>query len=252
MDLSKAKIFLSEKKPEILTTVGIIGMFTTIALAIKATPKAVEIISEIKEEDKTEDPKEISKQIIKRVAPVYIPTTISAGLSVTCFIASVASGTRRYTLLASAYAISDNFMRDYQDKVIDIIGEKKERQIRDAVAKEQIAREPVTSKEVIITSSGDTLFFEPISNRYFKSDIEKIRKIENILNKRMLSENYISLNDFYYEIELSGTEIGDSIGFNIDNGFIEFNFSALLTDDGRPCIVIGYLNEPKYGFNRFG
>ena len=42
--LKTAKKTLSKHSPEILTGIGIAGMITTTALAVKATPKALELI----------------------------------------------------------------------------------------------------------------------------------------------------------------------------------------------------------------
>ena len=67
----------------------------------------------------------------------------------------------------------------------------------------------------------------------------------------MLLEGYISLNEFYYEIGLPGTTIGDTIGWKVDDGFVEVYFSSQLTEDGTPCIVLNYERAPNYNFNRF-
>ena len=61
----------------------------------------------------------------------------------------------------------------------------------------------------------------------------------------MLSERYVSLNDFNYEIGLEMLNYGDDIGWNVDRGFIDIMFSSKLTDDNEPCLVIDYLVEPK-------
>lgn len=75
-----------------------------------------------------------------------------------------------------------------------------------------------------------------------------MKKAENELNRRMRDEMYISLNDFYYEIGLNRTSIGDELGWNIDNGYIDLSFSSQLADDGTPCLVIEYCVEPRYDF----
>ena len=41
--------FASKRSPEILTGIGIAGMITTTILAVRATPKALELIEEQKE-----------------------------------------------------------------------------------------------------------------------------------------------------------------------------------------------------------
>jgi hypothetical protein len=61
---------------------------------------------------------------------------------------------------------------------------------------------------------------------------------------------YISLNEFYAEIGLKPTDIGYDLGWNIDDGEIDFDTHAIIADDGRPCIVITYNVAPKYNFNK--
>ncbi|GHV42269.1 hypothetical protein FACS189490_10870 [Clostridia bacterium] len=134
---------------------------------------------------------------------------------------------------------------------VDIIGEKKEHDIRDSIAKDRIDKDPVTNREVVITDKGNTLCYDAISGRYFKSDIDKLKRAENELNRQMLGDTYISLNDFYYEIGLGNTRIGDELGWHIDDGLINLNFSSQLANDGTPCLVIDYDVAPRYDFNKW-
>ena len=80
--------------------------------------------------------------------------------------------------------------------------------------------------------------------------IEKLKKIENYLNRRMRSEDYISLNEFYYEVGLDGVGAGYDLGWNIERGYIELEFSSQLASDGTPCLVVGFNTPPKYDYNR--
>lgn len=63
-----------------------------------------------------------------------------------------------------------------------------------------------------------------------------------------MREMYVSLNEFYYEIGAKSIPIGDDIGWNVNDGLIEVNFSSTLSDDNRPCIVLEYRVGPKYDF----
>lgn len=245
-----AQTVLSKRSPEILMGIGITGMITTTIMAVKATPKALDAMMDIKEAhaEEPKDKKAMGKDILKYVVPVYIPAAITGALSITCLIGASSVNARRRAALATAYTLSEQALKDYQEKVIDTIGEKKEQAVRDSIAKDKIDKNPVTNTEVIITEKGNTLCYDAISGRYFKSDIEKLRKIENELNRQMISEMYISLNDFYYEVGLPATPMGNDLGWNIDRGFIELAFSSQLSEDETPCLVVGYHVEPKYNF----
>ena len=256
---------ISKRSPEILTGIGIAGMITTTVMAVRATPKAIELIEEEKDRQNRELLKEAEENgydtcdrieklkpldVIKTTWKCYIPAAITGGLSIICLIGASSVNVRRNAALATAYTLSESALKEYQEKVIETIGEKKEQAVRDSIAKDRIERDPVTSKEVIITEKGNTLCYDSISGRYFKSDIDQLKKIENELNRRMRDEMYISLNEFYYEIGLNPTSIGDDLGWGIDHGYIELSFSSHLADEGTPCLVIDYQVAPRYEYNR--
>lgn len=56
------------------------------------------------------------------------------------------------------------------------------------------------------------------------------------------------LNDFYYELGLDGTKMGDMLGWNIDEGYIDLAFSSQLDANGTPCLVIDYQVAPVYDY----
>lgn len=237
---------LRKHSPEILTGIGIAGMITTTVLAVRATPKALTCIDERKEELETE--KLPPKDLIIAAWKCYIPATAIGAVSVLCLISANSVNIRRRTALATAYSLSESAFREYQEKVIEAIGEKKEETIRDSLAKEKVEQHPVSTQQVILTERGNILCYDSASGRYFKSDIEKLRKAENELNRRMLDEMFISWNDFNYEVGLPHMSMGDDLGWNIDTGYLELKLSSQIADDGTPCLVIDYHVEPRYDF----
>lgn len=247
-----AKSFLSLKtaikkhSPEILTGIGIAGMITTTVMAVRATPKALILIEERKEEIGAE--KLEAMDMVKTTWACYIPAAITGTLSVACLIGANSVNARRNAALATAYTLSESALKDYQGKVIEMFGEKKNEAVKDAVAKDKVEKNPVVTREVIITEKGNTLCYDAISGRYFKSDIEKIKKAECELNRQMLDDMYVSLNDFYYEIGLDSVKLGDELGWNVDSGYIDLSFSSQLASDGTPCLVIDYSVAPRYDY----
>lgn len=247
-----AKSFLSLKtaikkhSPEILTGIGITGMITTTVMAVRATPKALILIEERKEEIGAE--KLEAMDMVKTTWACYIPAAITGTLSVACLIGASSVNARRNAALATAYTLSESALKDYQGKVIEMFGEKKNEAVKDAVAKDKVEKNPVVTREVIITEKGNTLCYDAISGRYFKSDIEKIKKAECELNRQMLDDMCVSLNDFYYEIGLDSVKLGDELGWNVDSGYIDLSFSSQLASDGTPCLVIDYSVAPRYDY----
>lgn len=235
--------------PEILTGIGIAGMVTTVVLAVKATPKAMLLISEKKETLKVD--KLTGVETVKTAWKCYIPTAIIGISSVACLIGASSVNLRRNAALAAAYTLSDTALREYRDKVSSTIGEKKEKAIREQINEDRLKKDPVSKKEVLITGGGNTLCYDIFSGRYFKSDIEQIKKAENEINSRLLNDMYVSLNDFYDILGLAHAKMGDQLGWSIDDGLIEFDFGSHLADDGTPCLAVEYDVAPKYGFDSF-
>ena len=100
--------------------------------------------------------------------------------------------------------------------------------------------------EVIFTGKGSVMCYDSLSGRYFKSDIEQIRRVVNELNRNLLSDMFLTVNELYYAIGLSGTKLGDMMGWDIDKGMLEIDFSAQLTEEGEPCLVLNYSTEPRF------
>lgn len=248
-----AKIFktvqtsVTKHSPEILTGIGIAGMITTTVLAVKATPKALRLIEEKKNEEQVEELTPV--ETVKVAWKCYIPATVTGAASVACLIGASTVSARRNAALATAYKLSETALAEYREKVVETIGEKKEKVVREKVADEQIKRNPVSQSEVIVTGKGECLCFDPLSSRYFKSDLEYIRRAENNLNAQILTQigGYLSLNEFYDELGLERIDIGDEFGWNLDNR-IALDISSHVTDDGRPSLVIGHYNRPDYNY----
>lgn len=243
---------VAKHSPEILTGIGIAGMVSTVVLAVRATPKAEKLIldREIELSNEAKQDIELNKKDRFKIAwKCYIPTAITGAASIACIVSASSVNFKRNTALAAAYNISATALAEYKDKVVETIGEKKEHLIKDKIAEDRIEKNPVSKNEVIITGRGTTICYDSISGRYFKSDMDRLKKAENELNRQMLSDMYISLNEFYDEIGLDHISIGDDLGWNIERGMIDLSFSSLVADDGTPCLVVDYQVSPKFGYS---
>lgn len=241
---------LKKHSPGILTGIGIVGLLATSVLAVDATPKAMELIREKKEELGVE--KLTAAETVKATWKCYIPAAVTAATSVACIVGANSVNAKRQAALATACTLSETAMREYKDKVVETIGEKKEREVMDAIAKDKIEKNPVSKSEVILTNKGDTLCFDPWSSRYFKSDAEKLRKAVNDLNYQLINEGCVTLNDFYYDIGLEETRPGETLGWNINRGGqVQFRFSSQVAEDGTPCLVLEFINPPSYDYSQY-
>ncbi len=242
------KGYMVKHSPEILTGIGIAGMISSTVLAVKATPKAISLLEEKKQELGTDDL--TYKEIISTAWRPYIPSISVTIASMICIIGAVQVNSKRNAAIATAYSLSERAFSTYRDKVIETIGEKKEKDIRDKARQEELDKNPSSQRQILITPKGQTLCMDTFSGRYFRSDLDLIRKSINELNRSMTYQNYISLNQYYSAIGLDPIKEGDYMGWNIDGGLIDLDFSACITDTDEPCVVIDYNIRPKEGFDR--
>lgn len=244
---STIKTAVSHHSPEILTGIGIAGMITTTVLAVKATPKALEDIEDFKESTLRDHEKIKPVDAVKVAWKHYIPAAVTGTVSVACLIGASSVNARRNAALATAYKLSEKALTEYREAVVETVGEKKEREVRDTVAKHQVENNPPNKNTIIYTGKGDSMFYDTTCGRYFKSNIDKINKAVLDLNKRMRDEMEITLNEFYYEIspELEPVDVGEYLTWSIDDEYIDVHFSAILVD-GEPCSVISFNSPPKH------
>lgn len=230
--------------PEILIGMGIAGAASSVILAIRSTPKALILLEEKRQELGVE--KLEAKEIIKTAAPVYIPTAVSFGVSVACIIGAGSVNARRNAALTAAYTLSESTLRTYRDKVLETVGEDKEREIRQKVAIEQQQKTPEPQTLVVSSAAGQLKCFDSLSGRYFVSTRNEIDKAVNEFNRQLRDDMRISLNDWYDLIGLDTNKLGDMLGWDIERGYVETCYASRLDEDGLPCLVVNYVEPPHY------
>lgn len=253
--IGKSGEFIDKYSPEILTTFGVIGFIATTVMTAKATVKAVDLLEKKENELYYEEGKyDISlstKEKIKTVWKCYIPPVAMGTISVACVISSNRIALQRNAIMATAYKLSETAFKNYKEKVIETIGEKKEEEIKTSVSQEIVNKKPIEKNKVHITNNGDVMCYDPISGRYFTSNKEFIKSCVNKVNENLLTDGFVPLNDLYYELGLEDIRIGDNLGWDIDNGLLSMRFDSVLSSDGIPCLVIDYEVSPKYQYGDY-
>ena len=256
-----AKKVLQKKSPEILTGLGIAGMITTVVLAVKATPKALDLIDEEVEKQNSKLSQEAPQ--INKLKPVetvkvawkpYIPVLLLGGASVGCLIGANTVSARRHAALYSAYELSKTAYNELNEKVTEVVGEKKVTEIKQKLAEDKVNKvspEGTIEKKsnVVIAGDGDTWFIDAMSNQPFLSSKNKLDAAANELNRNMRSDMYVSLSQFYDEIGIEHTGTSDYIGWRIDKGYIDVVTSDAIVKDGKVYVVMDFLSRPEYGYD---
>ena len=236
--------------PKILGGLAIGGLGTTVLFAIKEAPVAKEKMDELRSEcreafenGEAETDKVPAGRIIREVVPIYIPTIGMSLVTTGCIIGSVVAGERQKTILSGAAASAELALTEYQNKVRELYGERKETAVRDQLAEDQIRRNPPSQARIYDTGRGNTLCFEPLTARYFLCDIDVIKRGEIEINRRIMTDMWASANELFNEWGLEDCELGEDKGWNPDHQ-VKLHFSSMLDDNQQPVLVIGYQNRP--------
>ena len=231
--------------PDILTATACIGVGATAVMCGKNTLTAHDILKAYDEEN----PDATTKDRVLKAAPAYIPTIILATATIACIIGARTTSAKQTAALASAYTIATEAAARYRDKVIEVVGEEKAKEVDEKIADEQLKAHPLSGQQPIIVGTGKVLCFDTLSSRYFMSDMETLRKVQNDMNRIILDDMFASLNDFYYRIGLDPMNLGEELGWTIDS-LIDLKFTSRLSDDGQPCLVVNYESVPRSDFYR--
>ena len=245
IDLSdKLSTFIAKKAPEICAGVGLGCFVATTVSAVSVTPKASKMLEEKKEELQTEELGAV--ETVKTVGKLYLPSIALGATGAAFVVGSVRTSNRRYLALSTSYDLLRNFTNTYREKVIETIGEKKDKKIRDAIAEDSVAKDSGNSP-VVITNRGNVLFKDSLTGQYFRHDIDKVKSlaIEAANQQLSMPEGYISVYEWLMSLGLNlpGDNMMD-LGWSIANQgrAMTIDFSAVVASkyNDEPCLVINY------------
>jgi Family of unknown function (DUF6353) len=253
---NKAKFLVNDNSTTILSGVAIAGTATTAYLTGRATFKAARILEKeqlliaAEETDNSHGPRVLTTFAkIKLVWQHYIPPFVSGVTTITCIIVANKLASKKIAALALSSAISERALQEYKTKVVQKLGEKQDVTIRDEIAQERVLGQPVHSGEVIIAGTGEVLFYDMTTGRYFQSTVEEVKKAVNKINHELNNQMYASLSRFYDELEIPPTTYSDMVGWNA-NQMMDVKFSTVLSSDNRPCIAIDFEPVPFVEYDR--
>lgn len=240
---------LNRNSPTILTGLGVAGLITTVIFAIKATKPALEALyqeEQFRRDHYEDDPTLSPEEIFEITWKFYIPTLLMGSTTIACMIGSNHIHLRRNAALASLFSITERTLQEYQKKVVEEIGDKKEEQIRGKIAQDKLNENPINQSTVIMTGKGDVPCYDSFSSRYFMSDVEKIRQAENFFNQRLLQEGWLNINYFYDLLGMDPIELGDEFGWIATRALLETKFTSKMSTDNRPTVVLEYFVKPYH------
>lgn len=242
--LKATEKFVTDNSPGILTGLAVVGTVSTALLTARA---AFDLGMDLNAGDYLAGAKYDKKDLVKSRWKDFAPAAITGVATITCIVASNRIGARRTAAITAAFQLSEKLAEEYKERVVKTLGEKKEELMRAELGQERMER--TGGSESIIIVGPEVVFYDELSGRFFKHEMEKVRKAVNDINHRVNTDFYASLSDFYDLIGLDRTGFSDEVGWNPEE-LLEVSFSATLLTDGRPAVAMSYNKAPIRGFDR--
>lgn len=241
---------IKKNAPSILIAAGIGGMGTAMYFTAKDTRKALDKLAEA-ENAKGEE------LTLNEKARILLPTYADALIIFTVSGALIVGGNRvqlkRTAAAIAGYEIVTKAHQELWESVKKNCSNDTVDAIKANIAKKRLDSHPIEENEsnIIITGDGDYLCYDCISDRYFRSNQNKVQHAVNEINRRLLHERYLNLNEFYDEIGLPHCDAGYLLGWNVErlSDLLEVDCSSTqIAPNGEPCLVLNYTVEPGYDF----
>lgn len=230
----------------LLSILGSIGVISTAIMAVKATPKALELIEERKKEEKCDELEPI--EAIKTTWKCYIPSAIVGVATISCVIGSYILNKKRQTMLLNSYILLDQYFKEYKRSVQKLYGDNADVKVMSEIAKQEHDPEKC-------------LFFLEPYGQYFEHKMEDVILAEYNLNKKFVTKKEASLNDFLKFLGLEETKTDDDSGYVgwtqeiicdfCNPEWIDFEHKLINLEDGMECYIINASIEPRFIFNDF-
>lgn len=228
---------VKSNSPEILTGLGIAGVISTSYLSVRAGMQASQTL-DANEQSNLIDTRERVFAQFKLTWRSYIPPTAAGIVTIACIIGSHKASGSRTAAAVTAYTVAERAYTEYKEKVIEQIGENKERKIREEIVQEKVIAD-TAGGDIVYLGKGDVLCCELHTRRYFKSDMETLKKAQNAINYRINQDGYVTLSELYDILDLDHTTESDYMGWDSDK-LLDMAFTSVLAHNEEPCLAFEY------------
>lgn len=215
--INKLEKGIRDNGPSILTGLGVVGLVSTVGLAIKATRDFD------KEEHKT------NEQKFKSVVKHYWPVGVMGAGSIACIIGSNKMNMKRNLALAGALKLSENKITEVKDQWFG--SEKKQ-------------NEEKCRSNTIIFGDGDIDCYDQLNGRYFKSSISKLHRAIGNVNELLYAGYLAELEDFYSFLDMDTPDLCEDYVWQQRFGPVKLDLSSMLTEENKPVLVVDFDTRP--------
>lgn len=183
---------------------------------IETIDTAKQMIAEAKDDNEKHN---IYVATIKRLAPQAIPIIIFQSATIACAITAKKQSDKKISNMTEALTLANNAIAGYkafQKEAEEALGEEKAKEVKDAVNKEEIAKNPQTESN---TANDPPIanqiykYWDDFASRYFYSTQspsqirERVQNLSIALDKGDINQqdsagrNYVTYNDIYRLID---------------------------------------------------
>lgn len=218
----------------------------------QAYPKAMELKenAEIEKGDKLTKP-----ELVIAVAPAFIkPVAIGVGVETLIYSANKDASGKILAAGAVATMYKDQ-LKEFKDKVTELVGEKKVQEIKDEINKDTIMNHEHELREYTLSAkrpdgTAVVLMVDGLTGQPFYASMEQVRSWVKDMEIRLLKDDVVYMNEFY---ERAGIEFRNSSGIGVgstayfDSRTIQSLRNAFTFTvgefDGQPCYVVNFDTE---------
>ena len=220
--------FVKENSSVLLSVAAGVGVVSTAYLAARGGYQSALVLSH-------EDPHDDIRTKAVRVWRLYVPAAASGTATIICLVGAKRSDARKTLAAQAALAVAQRAYEGYRAEVIEEFGGKRDQAILAKVAEKKVADNPPST---VVIGEGTVLCCELFNGRYFMSDMESLNKAVNELNAQLLRQDYATMDDFYYILDLEYTKSSGHSGWKTPK-LLELEFSSIL-HKGRPVLAFDY------------
>lgn len=243
--VSRGVFRAKQLSPTALACIGATGVLVTAVLASKATlrlsetldaaQEGVNLVREKQYDSVGERSKDLSYAYLRAgvlLGRLYLPSAVSAGVSIAAILGGHRVMLRRTASMAAAYTALDAGFREYRKRAEFLVGEERVDQLAyDRSDQETVVDdigETVETHRLKPNPSGYARFFDESCPGWTKDpahNLAYLRSMEDVANRKLSRRGYVYLNDVYDLLGMEQTAPGNVVGWVLHNGgqnYIDF------------------------------
>lgn len=271
---------IKNNKALVMTIAGVVGYGVSLYLEYKTSPKIPQMMAEAEQKKGGEPLTKKEKAVVyfKAQWPIAV-----IGMASTALISwgykiqknFITEQAEKLTTSAALLSASNAKLAEYQNKVVEKIGKKKEQEIHDAIMEDHVKKDAPAfmNGNIFVTGNGNVHFRDEVTGCLFDSDMESVKKGIRLLNKDVMSDSFDvdatmdTLLD-YWGIpsvgganghgkiasrmgwmrtgpnQINGDDICEDEDWGEYGGPIQPRFSSCLLENNEPVTTIDWITQP--------